>query len=148
MSETASATAKQAPSTGIGFLNVTSDPSPLVITLQDQKLNVVNRSISPARFQVPPGLYVVTATRPGADDLRAASWARAGEERSIHLSAAAPGLGSRISSATARVFLRGPANPQLADIAPAWPFDKSRLRFFSIRFARLYDWRNSHAAAP
>jgi hypothetical protein len=129
-----------------GTLSITTDPSPLAVTVYDRDMNTVAQAVSPARISLAPGLYMVRASRVGRPDLTQLGWVVSRANRSVHLSESEPtrlqSAATAISGALDQYFHDIPAfaAPQATELAIRPDTKQER---FWIRFLRLKDWSNA-----
>jgi hypothetical protein len=115
-----------------GMLSITTEPSPLALSVYDAKLNVVARTVSPAQdIQLAPGIYFMRASRPLNPDLTALAKLTEGSSGSIHLTVT-PSIAQRVLNFRAPVLeLVSQPDPKLPLAPPETVW---------VRFVWLYDW--------
>jgi len=115
-----------------GTLSITTEPSPLALSVYDAKLNVVARTVSPAQdIQLAPGVYFVRASRPLNPDLTALAKVAEGSSGSVHLTVT-PSIAQRVLNFRAPVLeLVSQPDPKLPLAPPETVW---------VRFVWLYDW--------
>lgn len=131
------------PDGATGTLSVTTHPSPLAVTVFDHQMRVVAEGVSPKKFELAPGLYMIRASRVGVPDLTRFAWVVSKSDRAVFASADSPGLVDAASSLLTGIIDKYVRKlPSLAPhaVSEALPQPELPAAPFWIRFLALKDW--------